>query len=244
MGFTLVELLVVIGIIAILVGILLPVLNRARAAANRTVCLSNIRQLGVAIIMYTDNNKGWFPTCGFWDDGVSYKQYPDDWIWWQANRNLNDSPIAKYLNVRGDQLKRLLRCPADSFDGRKTGLAIAPGQGPYLYSYGMNESLAENNRTPPAPLRTKITQWRSPSRKIMLTEMAEKYSTASVWSYSSPLTQRHGVGRFHGNVAGNPDFALGARVGANVSAMYLDAHAEGISQDSAFDPINQQPDTQ
>ena len=57
----------------------------------------------------------------------------------------------------------------------------------------MNESLAENNRTPPAPLRTKITQWRSPSRKIMLTEMAEKYSTASAWSYSSPLTQRHRV---------------------------------------------------
>ena len=55
----------VIGIIAILIGILLPVVTRARAAANRTVCLSNIRQLGIAVIMYTDNNHGWFPTCGF-----------------------------------------------------------------------------------------------------------------------------------------------------------------------------------
>jgi prepilin-type N-terminal cleavage/methylation domain-containing protein/prepilin-type processing-associated H-X9-DG protein len=57
-GFTLVELLVVIGIIALLISILLPAINRARKAARTTACLSNVRQLAMGELLYVNDNKG------------------------------------------------------------------------------------------------------------------------------------------------------------------------------------------
>jgi len=225
---------VVIGIIALLIGILLPVLSKARAAGNRTVCLSNIRQLGTGILMYCTNNNGWFPTCAYWDNGVSYIQSPDDWIYWQANRNIMDSAIAKYVARNdSDKFKNLLRCPADDFDGRKARAGITPGQGPYFYSYGMNHAMGTNGKPYPGYGRWKISQWRVPSRKILLVEPLEKYCTAAGWDYGTILTRRHGTGRLRADHPGNPEMRFGSPVGINVSAAFVDGHAEGIDTDFA-----------
>jgi prepilin-type N-terminal cleavage/methylation domain-containing protein len=62
-GFTLVELLVVVAIISMLAAILLPVTARARAYARKTHCLSNLGQLGKAIMLYADDYDHWYPCC-------------------------------------------------------------------------------------------------------------------------------------------------------------------------------------
>lgn len=73
-GFTLVELIVVISIIAILIALLLPALARAKSLAQQVECASNMRQIGVALVEYADSNRGQYPLSNatLWPNGPFY----------------------------------------------------------------------------------------------------------------------------------------------------------------------------
>ena len=107
MGFTLVELLVVIGIIAVLIGILLPALNRARQSANQVKCMANLRSVGQALIMYTQQNKGSLPWgfCYFnnaYPEGGTYQGVSVDWTTLLVNV-LNPKVDYGYYSVAADK---------------------------------------------------------------------------------------------------------------------------------------------
>src|SRR6476620_10792054 len=113
-AFTLVELLVVIGIIAVLISILLPTLGRARGAARSVACMSNLRQLGQAIQMYAVANKQSLP---FGDFVVTYGSGNQNTRWYAVLQNTMSSKYGISWNEAGAsnsavaKLRQVFLCP-------------------------------------------------------------------------------------------------------------------------------------
>jgi prepilin-type N-terminal cleavage/methylation domain-containing protein len=175
-AFTLVELLVVIGIVALLIAILLPSLSKARESANRTACMSNVRQIVTAFVMYTADNKGSLPWTAL---GT---QWDEDWIWWDKAHigEIKQHGIGPYLNLEADA--KVMYCPADQREFR-----LRRPTDPYPFSYSLNNIFTSQPLTGTkrgswgniAGFETKlvtgkITQIKNASEKILIFEEDER----------------------------------------------------------------------
>jgi prepilin-type N-terminal cleavage/methylation domain-containing protein len=145
-GFTLLELLVVVAIMAILAAILLPALARARARAQGIFCLNNTRQLALAWQLYADDHDGRLP----FNVGMSGSyRTPLNWVnnvmTWGASGPL-DSDNTNAATITGASLgpfsgsPAIYRCPSDHFVGREQSAA---GWDARLRSYSMNAMVGD-----------------------------------------------------------------------------------------------------
>ena len=205
-AFTLVELLVVIGIIVILIGLLLPTVTAAREQSKSVQCLSNLRQMGIAAHAYIVANGGYYPLSNYkaenWDFSLIGGKLVPGLLWCTGGRGKTDV--------------RIQQCP--SFEGKSNTMSGDPYTGyNYNTSYIGGELVASTLRP-----SAKASQVRQPSRTAMFGD--GQYSAGANKYMRAPFfapTESH-VSRGAGT--------QGFRHRGKTNVCFCDGHAESLGE--------------
>lgn len=172
-GFTLIELLVVIAIVAILAAILFPVFAQAREKARQSVCLSNLRQMGLGVMMYAQDYDEAFPLDSHTGGGGNA-----GWVWIKT--------LQPYVNT-----KLLYRCPSDPSSNWERPLSgqVVTRKTSYATNFWMLPRLGVDELTTHCSGFNTLSSIRSPTRTIYIAEVrtnaaggADHYHPAA-WRY-------------------------------------------------------------
>lgn len=185
-GFTLIEMLVVLGIIFVLTAVLLPVFSTIREQSRKTQCLSNLRQLGVATFQYAQDNDDYYPYGGDPSD-LDTGNYWQDSPYWSAlqQMRINNQTLP---NVMAGYVKNrdLWHCPDDTgfmLGGSSENIPLNAGAScfrTYGMSYIYTTILALNGQT--------LSNVRAWSRKPPYSE----HETANIPLFSDHVSVWHG----------------------------------------------------
>src|SRR5947209_7786509 len=247
-AFTLVELLVVIGMIPVLAGILVPSLAKARETAQRTAGLSNMRQLGQGLILYLNENKNNFPSTGKYTSGsTNYDEA--NWVWWQTGRDFSAGGLPGAMG--GLLNRKAFICPSDDVLAHH---AHVPDPA-YPFSYVMNSRMTRNGQVLSGgpyygdthDWAQKVNEVISPATKIIFYEEDESTIDDGNGALDTPnlLAGRHD--RADANSAnlkitllnGSTKTIKNAALRGN--ACFIDGHAETLPRSDAHHPMHYEP---
>jgi prepilin-type N-terminal cleavage/methylation domain-containing protein/prepilin-type processing-associated H-X9-DG protein len=243
-AFTLVELLVVIGIVAVLLGVVLAAMSKARESARSVQCLGNLRSLGVAMFSYVQRYQR-YPR------PASGQVSPEDWFHWTdspVHKPVNGG-IAEFLERGGPASNPVWYCPSDD---RDTHTVRSNDRVWYPFSYTVNFVICTFYRLHEQP-GGKLSQWptvtepdgsrwartmsysqvKQPESKILIIDESSETIDDGCWAWqwaagggANVLSNRHDR---RNEAKTDPNAGYG-------NASFVDGHAERVPRVRSFDP--------
>lgn len=235
-AITLVELLVVIGIIAVLVSLLLPALRQVRQITMQTTCASRMRVIGQAFSAYLADNEGYYPrteTSGATGRGA--------WVLYNfaGGDDINKCGLAPYIALHNDDLKNAYRCPAAFTDNQ---MGFQNGRA-YQLTFTMNCWWVESpgSTTSTAYKVRKVQQVVNPSHKLLVYDENENADDDQFWYKTDrdSIAGRHGnksyqVANINGSGSGKFERSMG-------NGLYFDGHVDLVDNDMCHSQFNNDP---